>query len=602
MTTSEPRIIRASVGPKVLAHAADFFNHSPDTIFSELIQNARRAVATSFDVTLKDLGDGSTWVTIQDNGIGINDPADLLRFGGSAWDATTEDQERPAGMGFFSLASYGVSVESKDWSMDISPEAFRGDADVLVHRIFIPHDEQGTRLSFTLPFLYANIAKALSDCGKHAPIKVSLNGEGIEQSEYLSNAVFVVETLGVKIGVFQGKFFKPGDHYRFSDGDVPRKSISFFGHLLDGLGKHIDVISIRNGITSGIEIVDSSAIHLVLPTRHTVVQDEGFKAIAAAAEKALYQYLASLPDVVYSFEVYERGIDLGVPMQIPPFGELHGWMVGDPYDNIEYYSNEPATFIDLRSPENAAKLTFFSLDDSVIGRALGKVLEEFDKSNGLHLVNQDGLFRGYPGYDSILSAKISIVFENDNAETITIDESCLSDLENDHERNELWSNDELLPRIKDFLPKNDDSCLHLVDNLRLRIETARDTIELVLPAISLSERFEGLEVIVDRKSSIESVFTAVYEQTWRNDDDDDSDAADCYQSECEDNVRGLLQSRHDVIISRIKDALGRVSGELRGQRKGFSAFISDINVTTDKDGFNIRVAFSDGEIRSLSSK
>lgn len=599
MTTSESRVIRASVGPKVLTHAADFFNHSPNTIFGELIQNARRAGATSFDVTLKDLGDGSTRVTIQDNGIGISHPEDLLRFGGSAWDATTEDKERPAGMGFFSLASCGVSVESKDWSMDISPEAFRGDADVLVHRSFIPYDGQGTRLSFALPFLCANIAKVLSDCGKYAPIKISLNGEGIEQSEYLSDAVFVVETLGVKIGVFHGKFVQPG---YFQSGDVPEKSISFFGHLLDGLGKHIDVTSIPKGITSGIEIVDSSAIHLVLPTRHTVVQDDGFKAIAAAAEKALYQYLASLPDAVYGFEVYKRGIDLGVPMQIPPFGELHGWTVGDLDDQIEYHSNERATLVDLRSPGNEAKLTFFSLDDSIIGRALGKVLEESDKSNGLHLVNENSSFEGYPGYDSILSAKISIVFESDNAETITIDESCLNNPKADYERNELWSEDDLLWNIKNFLPKNDDSCLHLVDNLRLRIETAFDTIELVLPAISLLERFEGLEIIVDRKSSIESVFRAVYDQTWRNHEDDDSDAADCYESDCEDGVRELLQSRHDVTMSRIKDALGKVSGELRGQRKGFSAFISDINVTTDKDGFNIRVTFADGEIRNLSSK
>ena len=74
MTTAQlPAQISASIHQNAISRVPEFFNATLDDIFTELLQNSRRAGASSVHVSW----DGDT-VTLQDDGCGIADPAVLL--------------------------------------------------------------------------------------------------------------------------------------------------------------------------------------------------------------------------------------------------------------------------------------------------------------------------------------------------------------------------------------------------------------------------------------------------------------------------------------------------------------------------------------------
>lgn len=96
-------------------------------LYSELIQNARRAGATQVDFTTIATDDqtGIHTVTIKDNGTGIADFGSLLCLSESDWDDATTGQENPFGMGFFAAfyTADRVSVLSRGQRLDIDCES-----------------------------------------------------------------------------------------------------------------------------------------------------------------------------------------------------------------------------------------------------------------------------------------------------------------------------------------------------------------------------------------------------------------------------------------------------------------------------------------------
>jgi len=91
--------IYAKVNPRLLTKADRLFSGTVDGRIIEILQNARRAGATEVRIHNKD-----GFVTVQDNGSGIDDFQKLLDLGGSGWDEKMEAGEDPAGVGLFSLA------------------------------------------------------------------------------------------------------------------------------------------------------------------------------------------------------------------------------------------------------------------------------------------------------------------------------------------------------------------------------------------------------------------------------------------------------------------------------------------------------------------
>ncbi len=73
--------IQAKANPKLLSKASRLFTGTLDGRIIEILQNARRAGATEVEITNKD-----GFVTVQDNGSGIEDFSTLLDLGNSDWD------------------------------------------------------------------------------------------------------------------------------------------------------------------------------------------------------------------------------------------------------------------------------------------------------------------------------------------------------------------------------------------------------------------------------------------------------------------------------------------------------------------------------------
>jgi glucose-6-phosphate-specific signal transduction histidine kinase len=91
MTTT----IQAQVTPTTLSKVSRLFNASLTDCLNELLQNARRAQASTVTVTI----DADRRLTVTDDGTGIAHPQTLLTFGKSDWSEVTQRQEDPAGMG-----------------------------------------------------------------------------------------------------------------------------------------------------------------------------------------------------------------------------------------------------------------------------------------------------------------------------------------------------------------------------------------------------------------------------------------------------------------------------------------------------------------------
>ena len=108
--------IRARVHEGALRRVTRFFSSTPADIFSELLQNARRAGANRVNVDTEGLPEregGGIRVTVTDDGTGVGDAAVLLSFGETGWDETTTRNEDAAGMGLASLARRGCRVTSR---------------------------------------------------------------------------------------------------------------------------------------------------------------------------------------------------------------------------------------------------------------------------------------------------------------------------------------------------------------------------------------------------------------------------------------------------------------------------------------------------------
>ncbi|SCZ00059.1 ATP-binding protein [Microvirga guangxiensis] len=102
-----------------------------------MIQNSRRAKANNIQFSVDD---GDLIIVDDGHGLTAENAHILLTAGGSNNDAATEESERAAGLGFFSLAKYDVVVRSHDWEMEIPKEAFVGGATATLTRGF-PHQE-----------------------------------------------------------------------------------------------------------------------------------------------------------------------------------------------------------------------------------------------------------------------------------------------------------------------------------------------------------------------------------------------------------------------------------------------------------------------------
>lgn len=175
------------------------------TFLTEAMQNARRAGATEIRFMVNKATNG---LTIEDDGTGVGNFADLLTVAQSGWDETIQTAERPFGVGFLSvlLAGTGGVVESGTTRMEWDSEALMAGGEATFTEI---PAVKGTKVELKLTQkLNGNteyhIDKHLTRAAKGFPIEVTLNGRDISRrfaKDNLWHATHIegIGTLGLTV-------------------------------------------------------------------------------------------------------------------------------------------------------------------------------------------------------------------------------------------------------------------------------------------------------------------------------------------------------------------------------------------------------------------
>ena len=184
---------------KLTVNAANLVRHlrnaftSTATVLAELMQNARRAGATSvafqFDETTRIL-------SVEDNGRGLADPQAMFSIGESGWDPQTMTDERPYGMGFMAAiyAAERVVIASCGSRIDIATCDLLDFQDIDVEAD-AEGPVQGARITLQGWTLDDRQTKAaLATYARGFPIPVVCNGEPLPRPDALDGGRTFTDT------------------------------------------------------------------------------------------------------------------------------------------------------------------------------------------------------------------------------------------------------------------------------------------------------------------------------------------------------------------------------------------------------------------------
>jgi hypothetical protein len=307
MTTT----IQAQVSSSTLSKVSRLFNASLTDCLNELLQNARRAGASTVKITLP----ADRYLTIEDDGTGISNSQTLLTLGESNWSEETQQQEAPAGMGIFSLANRAVTIRSHDWQVHLIPAHFSGEATASVEAC---EAIEGTRLSLRITEVETSaLHSSVCQVAQFYPLPVLLNGEAIPRQDFLQEAVYIKNWHGLRIGV-RRKYQWEGS-----------SQINFYGLTLTQTLPSLYC----NGVTLSVrvDVVDCPQLQLVLPARKEVVQNGFWITLNTFILTVLYRYVATLPSHDLAYAHWRKARALGVELQAAQ-AVLHQFVPAIAYD------------------------------------------------------------------------------------------------------------------------------------------------------------------------------------------------------------------------------------------------------------------------------
>ena len=327
--------IRARIHDSALKRVTRTFNAALADIFSETLQNARRAGATRVNVVLGEPPEGGGMtVTVLDDGEGIADPAVLLSFGENGWSDALVEREDAAGMGMLSLARRGCAVSSRPrapggvpvpgWRVDLEPAHFLGEAAAAVEPDVGAPFPHGTAVRFTVTpgESAAMLRPALETAARHYPLPVfweradqsPADAEEIERRSFLDGAVHVERWRGLAFGVFRNRRPRIG----LNNPDVNFHGLTVAVRLPGGesaAGANWRVAA---------DIEDCPELELVLPARKEAVETPFLAEMRDAARLAIYRAMAADPDPRPGFKDWRRAREAGIRIAPPP-PELRPW-------------------------------------------------------------------------------------------------------------------------------------------------------------------------------------------------------------------------------------------------------------------------------------
>ena len=325
-----PATIRARVHDGAIDRVSRFFNASVADAAAELIQNARRSGASRLDVATEAVPEaeacGGTVVTVTDDGFGIADPAVLLSFGESGWDAATAKREDPAGMGVYALSKRGCVISSRPatagiapmpgWRVELTPECFLGKQEARIVACGNAPLPNGTAITFHADQSGEGIRAAFSAAARYCPLAVTVNGEAVERKAFLDGALHVERWQGLAFGVFDSRFAG------FNDSDL-----NFHGLTLSVRLPTVDTID--GGTWSVLGDVDACPeLELVLPARREAVQTPFLAEMHKAARAAIYRAMRRADRIpALSHNHFTAARKAGIDMPIAP-AVLRPWRPG----------------------------------------------------------------------------------------------------------------------------------------------------------------------------------------------------------------------------------------------------------------------------------
>ena len=328
--------IRARIHDSAIRRVTRTFAASIGEVFSETLQNSRRAGATRVRVAVTG-SDGNLTVTVTDDGAGIADPAVLLSFGENGWSEDLVAAEDAAGMGMLSLARRGCTVSSRPratdgdpapgWRVALLPTHFLGEAETKVG----PDDgapwPHGAAVSFRAsgPEDAERIRRAIEQAARHYPLPVMFEdvpdtpagGERLDRRAFLDGALHVERWRGLVFGAFKDRW----NGFGLNDPDV-----NFHGLTVSAQLPRVESVT-GECWTAGADIVDCPDLELVLPARKEPVETPFLEEMREAARLAIYRAMAADPDPRPSFADRKRAHEADIDIAAPP-PELRPWRPG----------------------------------------------------------------------------------------------------------------------------------------------------------------------------------------------------------------------------------------------------------------------------------
>ena len=302
-TPSGTRSIGATIDPASTRRLGRFFDASILEIANEAFQNARRAGASCVNVKVD-----NTVVRIEDDGCGIDDPEILLAVGSHGWSQQPAKDEKPAGIGFFSLARRRCWIVSSNnagrtWKAELAPDQFAGKARSLVTDR--PSDDSKTGTTIVVELREDESRKdaiqAFLKAARYYPLPVTINRERAKAGDFLSGSVWTVTWENLEIGVKVGP---PTDSRINFHGTVARTNkLPSITTLPDNEHQKF-----AQTWQVAIDILHGPAGGLIVPEQMERTDNNQLAALAKVCERAILQAIAmTSPDSRLSFDTWTLG-------------------------------------------------------------------------------------------------------------------------------------------------------------------------------------------------------------------------------------------------------------------------------------------------------
>jgi hypothetical protein len=313
--------IQAKVSERLLTKASRLFTGTLEGRIIEILQNSRRAGATHVNIINKD-----GFITVCDNGSGIDDFSKLLNLGDSDWDDSMEESEDPAGVGVFCLSPREVTIFSGNRKVCITESAWTGQPVEVVQN---GNSIKGTILMFKdEPWKFDTVEKLAVFSG----LTVTVDGQQCAKEQFCSENAVNYPALGCKIEVrLKNTLNKQHTHFRhgYYSHDV---LVNFHGQVIS----FTDTSVSDNELAFLVDMTgEATGIRLMLPARTQLIENKAFEELKAAIEIEAYRFIQKQGSHKLPFKEYERAKELGIDLPEAEPAYYVGFLCSDSPEPIQ---------------------------------------------------------------------------------------------------------------------------------------------------------------------------------------------------------------------------------------------------------------------------